>query len=45
MNTKINEEYLSYIDYLKSIDFDRKLEILRDKYADKKVVLFGVAYF
>mgnify|MGYP004505570461 CR=1 FL=1 len=42
MNTKINEEYLSYIDYLKSIDFDRKLEILRDKYADKKVVLFGV---
>ncbi len=42
MNTKINEEYLSYVDYLKSIDFDRKLEILRDKYADKKVVLFGV---
>lgn len=42
MNTKINEEYLSYVDYLKSINFDKKLEILKEKYADKKVVIFGM---
>lgn len=42
MNTKINEEYLSYVDYLKSINFDKKLEILKEKYADKKIVIFGI---
>lgn len=42
MNTKINEEYLSYVDYLKSINFDKKLEILKEKYADKKIILFGI---
>ncbi len=37
-----NEEYLSYVDYLKSINFNEKLEILKNKYADKKIVLFGI---
>lgn len=39
--TIINEEYLSYVDYLKSINFANILENLKKKYANKKVVLFG----
>lgn len=41
----INEEYLSYVDYLKSINFEQKLEILKEKYADKKIILFGIGVF
>ena len=40
-----NLEYLSYIDYLKSINFDEKLKILQEKYANKKIILFGVGSF
>lgn len=38
----MNEEYLSYVDYLKSLNFENKLEILKEKYADKKIILFGM---
>lgn len=38
----MNEEYLSYVDYLKSINFDKKLEILKEKYADKKIIIYGI---
>ena len=41
----INEEYLSYVDYLKSINFEEKLKILKEKYKDRKVVLFGTGVF
>ena len=37
----MNEEYLSYVDYLKSINFNEKLEILKEKYNGKKIVIFG----
>ena len=26
----MNEEYLSYVDYLKSLNFEKKLEVLKD---------------
>ncbi len=45
MTSIINEEYLSYVDYLKSVNFDRILEILKIKYAGKKVILFGTGVF
>lgn len=38
----MNEEYLSYVDYLKSLNFEKKLEILKEKYAEKKIILFGM---
>jgi len=41
----MNEEYLSYVDYLKSINFEKKLEILKEKYTDKKIILFGMGIF
>lgn len=41
MTSTINEEYLSYVDYLKSINFANILENLKKKYANKKIVLFG----
>ncbi len=40
-----NEEYLSYVDYLRSVNFEQKLEILKEKYADKKVILYGTGLF
>ena len=40
-----NEEYLSYVAYLKSINFGEKLEILKNKYANKKIILFGIGAF
>lgn len=41
MTSIINEEYLSYVDYLKSVNFEKILNNLKAKYADKKVILFG----
>lgn len=41
----MNEEYLSYVDYLKSVNFEKKLEILGKKYDGKKIVLFGIGMF
>lgn len=41
----MNEEYLSYVDYLKSVNFEQKLEIMKEKYDGKKVVLFGMGLF
>lgn len=41
----MNEEYLSYVDFLKSVNFKQKLEILKEKYEGKKVVLFGTGLF
>jgi len=41
----MNEEYLSYVDFLKSVNFKKKLEILKEKYEGKKVVLFGTGLF
>lgn len=41
----MNEEYLSYVDYLKSVNFAEKLEILKEKYAGKKIILFGTGDF
>ena len=41
MTSIINEEYLSYVDYLKSVNFEKILNNLKTKYADKKVILFG----
>lgn len=38
----MNEEYLSYVDYLKSINFEQKLEILKEKYKDKKIIIYGI---
>ena len=38
----MNEEYLSYVDYLKSLNFEKKLEVLKEKYANKRVILFGM---
>ena len=40
-----NEEYLSYVDYLKSINFEEKLDVLKEKYTDKKIILFGMGSF
>ena len=37
MTSTINEEYLSYVDYLKSINFANILENLKKKYANKKL--------
>lgn len=41
----MNEEYLSYVDYLKSVDFSEKLEVLKEKYAGKKILLYGTGAF
>ena len=41
MTSTINEEYLSYVDCLKSVGFDKILEQLKIKYKDKKIILFG----
>ncbi len=41
----MNEEYLSYVDYLKSVNFKEKLEIMKEKYEGKKVVFFGTGVF
>lgn len=41
----MNEEYLSYVDYLKSINFQKRLELLKEKYEGKKVVFFGAGLF
>ncbi len=41
----MNEEYLSYVDYLKSVNFEKKLEKLKEKYDGKKVILFGMGLF
>lgn len=41
----MNEEYLSYVDYLKSIDFEKILVRLKEKYQTKKVILFGLGVF
>ena len=38
----MNEEYLSYVDYLKSINFEHRLEIMKEKYEGKKIILFGM---
>ncbi len=38
----MNEEYLSYYDYLKSINFENILENLKNKYKNQKVILFGM---
>lgn len=43
--TTMNEEYLSYVDYLKSVNFKQKLEILKEQYEGKKIVLFGMGLF
>ncbi len=41
----MNEEYLSYVDYLKSVNFSEKLEVLKEKYAGKKILLYGTGAF
>lgn len=41
----MNEEYISCVDYLKSIDFESILIRLNKKYYGKRVLLFGTGYF
>ena len=41
----MNEAYLSYVDYLKSVDFSEKLEVLKEKYAGNKMLLYGTGTF
>ena len=41
----MNEEYISCVDYLKSIDFESILIRLSNKYCGKRILLFGTGYF
>lgn len=41
----MNEIYLSYVDYLKSVNFEKKLEELKQKYQNKRILLFGTGLF
>lgn len=41
----MNEEYISCVDYLKSINFENILIRLNKKYYGKRVLLFGTGYF